>query len=863
MLKLEVKEKIELYNLVVNGKKVSTNVNKRLIDFLRDDLNLTSVKDGCSEGACGTCSVLVDGKKKKACLLKMDKVKNSKIITVEGLSKREKDVYSWAFVEAGAVQCGFCIPGMVISAKSLLDNNLNPKREDVKKALVGNICRCTGYVKIEDAILLAAKAFREDYKPKEVVCKGLVGDNLNRVDAKDKVLGNAMYTDDMKFDGMLYGGAYRLNVARALIKKIDISKVLEHEDVVCVVSAKDIPGNRYIGHIIKDWPVFIDENEETRYVGDALLAIACKTKKGLKEALKLVKVDYKELEPITNPTDALKEEAFKIHQKGNILTKEVLVKGNPKEAIKNSKYVVTNTYEVPFTEHAFLEPESAIAIKDDEKMIIYTTFQGVYDVSKECSEMLGIDKEKIRTVCKNVGGGFGGKEDITVQHHAALLSYYTNKPVNVTLSRKESINIHPKRHAMKMEFTTACDEFGYLTGMEANIIADTGAYASLGGPVLQRACTHAAGPYNYQNSKVVGTAVYTNNPPGGAFRGFGVTQSCFATECNLNQLALMVGISAWDIRFKNAIEPGQTLPNGQIADSGTALKETLLSIKDLYDEELYVGVACAFKNSGIGVGLPDTGRCILSIRNKKVNIRAGAVCMGQGMATILIQILCQTTNIDPKDVIVSDPDTFNTPDSGMSTASRQTVFTGEAVKQASLKLKEALKNKSIEDLEGLDFYGEYFGKTDPLNSDKKNPISHIAYGYATHLACLDEEGKVKLIAASHDVGKALNPKNVEGQIEGGVVMSLGYALSEDFPLENGIPKVKFGTLGLFRSTNIPKIKSIIVEKNPPDLAYGAKGIGEITSIPTAPAIQGAYMKYDGKFRTKLPLEDTYYKKSKK
>jgi selenium-dependent xanthine dehydrogenase len=852
-----------MYEFVVNGKKVQTDENKKLMEFLRDDLHLTSVKDGCSEGACGTCTVLIDGQKKKSCVVPLAKVDGKSIVTIEGLTERERDVYAWAFAEAGAVQCGFCIPGMVISAKSLLDENLEPSSADVKKAIKGNICRCTGYVKIEEAILMAAKIFREKTQVPKVECKGLVGDNLKRVDARDKVLGDAIYTNDMYPEGMLYGGAYRLECARALVKKIDISKALEHPEVEAIVTAKDIPGKRYIGHIIKDWPAFVAEGEETRYVGDALVAIAAKTKQGLKEALSLVEVDYDELEPITSPEMALRADAPNIHEKGNVLTKEVLVRGEVDEAIKNSKYVVTHHYSLPFTEHAFLETESALAIREgDDGIAIYTTFQGIYDVKKECAELLGLEPEKVRAVCKYVGGGFGGKEDITVQHHASLLAWVTHKPVKVTLSRKESIRIHPKRHAMEMDFTTACDENGYLTAMRAELVADTGAYASLGGPVLQRACTHAAGPYNYQNSEVIGTAVYTNNPPGGAFRGFGVTQSAFATECNLNELADLVGISHWEIRYRNAIEPGQVLPNGQIADEGTALKETLLSVKDFCENEPYVGVASAFKNSGIGVGLPDVGRCKLFIDNGIIEIRAGAVCMGQGMATILIQIVCETVEVSPDCVRFAEPDTSLAPDSGMSTASRQTLFTGEATHQASLNLKAALNEKTLDELNGEIFYGEYFGKTDPMGSEKENPKSHIAYGYATHAVALDENGKIKKVVASHDVGRAINPRNIEGQIEGGVVMSLGYALTEDFPLKDGIPTAKFGTLGLFRSTDVPEIESIIIEKNPSPLAYGAKGIGEISSIPTPPAIQGAYMKLDGKFRTSLPLDETAYRKKK-
>lgn len=852
-----------MVNFKLNGRDAEIEEGRTLINYLREECDLTSVKNGCGEGACGACMVLVDGKATKACILKSDKIEGKEIQTVEGLSDRDKKVFAYAFSEAGAVQCGFCIPGMVISAKALLIKTLNPTLDEVKKALMGNICRCTGYVKIEKAVLMAAEILRENRDVPTVFCKGIVGEEMGRIDAEDKILAEGEYVDDMKIDGMIYGFALRSKYPRALVKNIDYSHAEKLEGVVKVVTSKDIPGERYGGHLKKDWPALIEVGEETRYVGDAIALVAATSMDIARKAADLIKVDYEELEPLSLPEEAMKEGAPKIHKDGNILVREVLKRGNVDEALKNSKYVVTNHYSVPFTEHAFLEPESAMAVPTEKELIVYTGSQSVYDDLHEITHLLGLGEDKVRIISKYVGGGFGGKEDMSCQHHAALLAYLTGKPVKMTLTRAESIKVHPKRHAMEMEFTTACDENGKLTAMRAKIIADTGAYASLGGPVLQRACTHAAGPYNYQNSEVEGIAVYTNNPPGGAFRGFGVTQSAFATECNINQLAELVGISPWEFRWRNAIEAGQELPNGQIADPGTALKETLLAVKDVYDNNEYVGIACAFKNSGIGVGLPDIGRCILEIKDGKVHIRSSAACIGQGLGTILTQILCQTLDITPDKVVYEAPDTRRTPDSGTTTASRQTTFTGEAVRVTALKVKEALNGRTLDALNGQEFYGEFSGVTDKMGSDKKNPVSHVAYGFATQVVVLDENGKLKKVVAAHDVGKAINPKNVEGQIEGGVVMGLGYALTEDYPLKNSVPTAKFGTLGLLRATAVPEIKAMVIEKNTNDLSYGAKGVGEITCIPTAPAVQGAYYKFDGVFRTKLPLENTFYKKSKK
>lgn len=849
-----------MVTFTVNGLAITTTENGRLLEFLRDGLRLTSVKNGCGEGACGTCTVLLDGKPVRACVQQLKKLGGSSVLTVEGLSVREKEVYAYAFAGTGAVQCGFCIPGMVISAKALLDTEPEPTPQQVQDAIKNNICRCTGYKKIEEAIELAAKMFRENRAIPDGHFTGVLGENLPRTDAVNKVLGAAKYAGDLFFDGMLYGGAVRTAHPRAVVKSVDVSRAKEAPGVIGVFTAAQLPGAKKIGHLVKDWDVLIAEGETTRYVGDAIALVAAETVEALEVAKQLVMVEYEPLKPLAGPEAALKPDAPLIHEQGNVLSTVQLVRGDAEETIARSQYVVKNHYSTPFTEHAFLEPASAVALIEDGVVRIYSGDQGVYQTMEECAEALGLPQDMVHVTACTVGGGFGGKEDMSVQHHAALLAYLTGRPVKFILSRAESIKVHPKRHAMEIEMTTACDENGLLTAMKAEIISDTGAYASLGGPVLQRACTHAAGPYNYQVVDIKGTAVYTNNPPAGAFRGFGVTQSCFAAECNINQLAELVGISPWEIRFRNAIRPGQILPNGQIADESTALEDTLLAVKEEYDKNPAAGIACAMKNAGLGVGVPDFGRCRLYIKNGMVHVATSAACIGQGIGTVVIQMVCDVTGLAPGQVVHEPADSFLTPDSGNTTASRQTVITGEAACIAADKLKEALEGSTLEQLEGREFYGEFESVTDKMGSDKPHPVSHISYGYATQMAILGEDGRVARFIAAHDVGRAINPKSVEGQIEGGVVMSLGYALTEDFPLDDCAPSARFGTLGLFRSTMTPEIKSIVIGKEKESFAGGAKGIGEIAAIPGAPAVQLAYYNYDGKFRTKLPLEDTPYSK---
>ena len=884
----------------VNGQTVQAEKNQKLIRFLRDELRLTSVKDGCSEGACGTCHVLIDGKATKACVPSTDKLEGKTILTVEGLSDWEKAVYTYAFGKAGAVQCGFCIPGMVISAKALLDANPTPTREEAAFAIRNNICRCTGYVKIIDGILLAAEIFRNGKLPEEKKTGYGVGERAVRVDVAEKVQGYGKYPDDLYVDGMLYASAVRSKYPRARVLAIHKEKAEALPGVVGVYTAEDIPGEIKVGHLQQDWDAMIPVGRITHYLGDAICLVAAETKEALEQAKALVEIDYEPLKPVFSPTYASQPFAPLVHESGNLLCEQHVSRGNADQAIRDADYVLMYHYETPYTEHAFLEPECAVAYPDEDGLTILSTDQGAYDTAREVSRLLGLPKEKIHVTNMLVGGGFGGKEDMTVQHHAALVAYLTGRPVKVKLSRKESMLVHPKRHPMKVTITMGCNRDGLIQGVKAEVVADTGAYASLGGPVLERACTHAAGPYHYENFEITGKAYYTNNPPAGAFRGFGVTQTCYAMEMTLTKMAHELGISPWEIRYRNAIRPGQTLPNGQIAPPSTGLVETLEAVKDICEQNKNVGIACAMKNAGVGVGIPDTGRCIVAVKDGKLHIRSGASCIGQGLGTVLTQIVCTMLHCEREDIVYEAANTVNAPDSGTTSGSRQTLVTGEACRRACQKLLAAAgadvrvsdysgiaHRQGMESLpggnssgtvgtelpegvsvdwkalEGQEFYGEYLAKTDPLGAqDVANPVSHVAYGYATHVCVLNDDGTIREIDAAHFVGKAINPLSCEGQIEGGVTMALGFTLTEHYPLYDCIPSARFGTLGLFRADQVPPIHSILVEKEGQDMAFGAIGIGEITTIPTAPAVAGAYFALDGEMRTSLPLMKTPYERPK-
>ena len=466
-----------MHTFSVNGKNISTDIDKSLLRFLRENLKLYGSKDGCSEGACGTCTVIIDGKKMKACIPKTSKLDGKSIVTIEGLSEREQDVYGYCFAKAGAVQCGFCTPGMIMSAKSLLDVNLNPTLEEVRKCIQGNICRCTGYKKIEQAILDCARYFRENIEIPSLDDEPRIDMRYTRPDAIEKALGKGVYTDDIYLDGMLYCKVLRSAYPRAKVVKLDLTNANNHPDCVYIATAKDVPENK-LGHIVHDWDVLIAEGDITRYIGDGIAIIASTNFDSLDEIMNLIDIEYEVLPVVDTIEKALESDAPSVHEKGNVLCVEHISRGDVDEAFKNAKYSVTNHYSVPYTEHAFMEVECAVAKPEGDGVFLYTSGQSIYDEQREISRMLQLPQEKVHIQSALVGGGFGGKEDMSVQHHAALMAYLTKRPVKLHLTRQESLSVHPKRHPMEMDVSTCCDENGKIMGMRATILANTGAYAS-------------------------------------------------------------------------------------------------------------------------------------------------------------------------------------------------------------------------------------------------------------------------------------------------------------------------------------------------------------------------------------------------
>ncbi len=873
----------QVFTLNINGVDHDFAEDLDLLVVLRERLGIKSAKDGCNQGACGTCMVLVDGKVVRACTQRTKRLVGKKIITIEGFEQREKELFEYTFAKHGATQCGFCIPGMVVSAKGLVDAKPEPTRDEVKFAIRTNICRCTGYQQIEDAILDYAEMKRTGALIPAPTTAGGIGTNLHRVDSYAKTLGTAEYVDDIEVEGLIHGRNVFSPCARALIKGIDTSEAEKMPGVVRILTASDIPGSRYIGHLAKDWPGMIAVGEETKMKGDTLALVIAETLDQAIAAANTVKIDYDELPPLNTPEEALAEGAHLIHGEGykqfgrwieptsNVFDHEVVKRGDVEAGFAKCVHFAEASWDLPPQEHAFMETEAAIGIpQGDDGIMVISGGQGIYDEYHEVSDYLGIPMDKVRIRSAWVGGGFGGKEDMSVQHQAALAAFLVKRPVKVKFDRTDSLNYHPKRHAMKIDIKLGCDADGILHAMQAKVVSDTGAYGSLGGPVLQRACTHLGGPYHYTNVDIVGDAVYTNNPPAGAFRGFGVTQSAAAIEPLLNELARKVGIDAFEIRYRNAIRPGLELPNGQIVGDDAALVETLDAVKDAYyayaaDPSVHVGIACGLKNAGVGVGLKDPGRCDLAVVDGKVEVRSSAAGIGQGVATVVVQMAAESTGLSADKLVYTMPDTTYSPNAGTTTASRQTVFTGQAARIAGLQLKADLDaGASLDDLNGKIYHGEFDAETDPITSDKPNPVSHISYAYGTQLVVISAEtGEMLKIIAAHDSGTIINPPAAEGQVVGGIAMGIGYGLTENFTYTNGVPDQKLAQLGLVKANQMPPVETIFVNRGTyDDPAYGAKGIGEIVCCLVAPAAQEAYYLFDGEWRTKLPLEGTFYRPKK-
>jgi len=845
---------------VLNGieKEFNGDLDLSLLKYLRNIENITTVKDGCSgQATCGSCTVNLNGEAVLSCVTPMKKVENLNVVTTDGLGDYKQKVFANAFVEKGGTQCGFCTPGIVMRANALILKNAKPTREQIVNSLTPHLCRCTGYKKVIDSIEYASDAIREGKEISTPKQNGKVGARQPKYDADKLTLGTAPYVDDLRFDGMLFGALKFSKYPRAKILAIDFTEAQKLSGVKIIITAKDIPGERITGMIVKDWPMMVAVGEVTRYVGDVIASVVAESDDIAREALELIKIDYEILEPLTDMKKALNDDAPQIHAKGNLLSETVVDRGNIQLAKSNSKYISSGIYETQMIEHAFMETEAAIGRPFNGGVEVYSQGQGVYEDRKQIAKILNLNESKVRVQLVPNGGGFGGKEDLTVQHHAALAAYLLNEAVKFALTRDESIIMHPKRHPLILDYTVGCDENGMLTFLEADIIGDTGAYASVGMKVLERAAGHSTGAYTIPNVKVSAKAVYTNNLPCGAMRGFGANQATFAIEGCVDDLCTQGIFDKWQFRFNNAIKNGDQTATGQTIRAGAGVRETLLAVKEVFQNAKYAGIACGIKNTGIGNGMPDDGVIKIEvISENKVILNHGWTEMGQGVNTVAVQFLCEETGIDPNIVEVT-VDTAKEARSGMTTASRATSLIGNSIRETAQDFKKDLMTKSLAELAGKVYIGEWTcdWTTKPGDSSKE-VITHYSYSYATQVVILDEDGKIEKIVAAHDAGKIVNPTLFEGQIEGSVHMGLGYAISEELELEKGIPKsTKLRKMGILRAKETPEIEVIGVEVADPHGPHGAKGVGEIGLVPTAGAVANAFFKYDGTRYYKLPIKN--------
>jgi xanthine dehydrogenase molybdenum-binding subunit len=840
----------------LNGSAVEVGEHPHLLAALREELSVISPKDGCSpSGQCGCCTVLIDGRAVTSCTQSLDSIQGKSVVTLEGLDPEEVSRYARAFASKGALQCGFCTPGIVVRTKALLDSKgASLGRAEASRFLGTHLCRCTGYVKILDAIELLASG-----KEPEVELPRGIGSSGIKYEGCELAVGARPYIDDMRVPGMLHGAFTLTEHARAEIVRIDKSRALAEPGVEAVFTAKDVPGELRVGLIHKDWPVFIPEGGVTSYLGDVLAIVVAKNRETARRAARLVDVEYEPLRPIVDPVAAIDDAEIAVWgTKDNVLSRSKYRRGDVDEALRSSAHVVHEVFQTQRVEHAFLEPESTLAVPEaDGGLKVYSGGQGIWDDRNQIASVLKVDAGTIEVELVSNGGAFGGKEDLSNQAQTALAAHLLRKPVKCTLSREESLLMHPKRHPIRMEYWAGCDAEGKLTAIRARMIGDSGAYASVGMKVLERAAGHATGPFHVPAVDVEALAVRTNNPICGAFRGFGANQAHFAMDGVLDRLAEKAGISGFEIRSRNVIRPGAVWGPGQIMDDGClGARLCLDAVKPAYDEAVAagkaVGVSLGLKNSGLGNGFKEIAKAVVRFEpDGTVEVRHCWTEMGQGVHTVALQVAVEELGVDPSRVVVK-VDTTRELGAGQTTGSRATLMTAGSVKEAC-RAADADGRKP-----GVDYPGEYrVDWTNSLSEGLENPVIHSTFGYAAQLVVADRStGRIEKCVAAHDVGRAVNPLLCEGQVEGAVHMGLGFALSEDFPAdENGRPRnLTIKSLGILKPSEMPEVEVKLVESPEPSAPYGIKGVGEIGLVPTAGAVAAVLHDLDSVWRTSLPMK---------
>ncbi len=838
----------------LNGTPVEVSgPHPHLLSALREELDVTSPKDGCSpSGQCGCCTVLLDGKPVVACQVTLDRAEGRQVRTLEGIDSQLAGRIAECMSAHGALQCGFCTPGIVVRVSSLLERG-TADRDRTARHLGAHLCRCTGYRSILDAVDDLAAG-----RPGPCVEPGGVGARGPRYQGRELALGTRGFIDDMRVEGLLHAALVLTEHARADVLGIDVAAALAAPGVVAVLTAADVPGELRVGLIDRDWPVLVPVGGRTSYAGDALAVAVASTRAEARAAAALVRVDYRPLTPVVDPAAALLDPDPAVWgTSGNVLSVSRYRRGAVDAALAASVHRIEETFDTQRVEHAFLEPESTLAVPlEGGRLHVYSGGQGVWDDRDQIASVLGVAPDRVTVELVTNGGAFGGKEDLSNQAQTALAAWLLARPVKCTLSREESLRIHAKRHPITMTYRAGCDADGRLSALHVRLVGDSGAYASVGAKVLERAAGHASGPYEVPSIDVEAVAVRTNNPVCGAFRGFGANQVQFAMEGVMDRLAAAVGISGWEIRRRNVIRPGSVWGPGQIMDQGSAgasacLEVARAALDDLAGRGLAVGVALGLKNSGLGNGAVEVARAVVRFESDgTVEVRHCWTEMGQGVHTVALQVAADELGVDPSRIRVV-VDTSRELGTGQTTGSRGTVMGAGSVADACrVALADGCKV-------GIDYPGEYrVDWTQSIGSGAPNPTVHSTFGYAAQVVGVDRDtGAVAAVVAVHDVGRAVNPLLCEGQVVGAVHMGLGYACSEDFPAdESGFPvHDTLRALGILRAKDMPEVSVRLLEVPAPRSPYGIKGVGEIGLVPTAGAVASALHELDGRWRVSLPM----------
>jgi xanthine dehydrogenase molybdenum-binding subunit len=876
-------------HFTLNGQSVcaSSEPGMHLLEVLREECGIVSAKDGCApEGACGCCAILVDGQPVLACRRKPEQMEARDVVTLEAIPEELRRVLSEAFLLEGGVQCGFCIPGILVRAAPLLLRGRTRDRAAVAHALSGHLCRCTGYARILDAIQTAGEVwengrrlpceprrhfyFGEQFGFHRDAANGHrengIGQSPSRYLGTEQALGEKPFVDDMRFPGMLHGAPVLSRHPRARILSIDVAAALAMPGVVRILTADDVPGERGTGLAVPDLPIFVAVGETTCCVGDIFALVVADTMFHARQAAERVEIGYEVLAPVTDPFAALEPGAPQVHARGNLhehpnlLDTTAFSRGNVDSALAASVHVIEQTFTTQPVEPAFLEPEACLALPAERGIKVFSQSQGSTFDQNQIARVLQLRPDDVEVALTASGGAFGAKEELTIQAQTALAAWLLQRPVKTVLTRGQSTQIHPKRHPMTLRYTVGADADGRLLAVRARITGDVGGYAGTSAKCLLRAACHSCGPYRVPNVDVEAKAVFTNNPISGAMRGFGTNQAHFAIEGIMDILAGKVGLDGYDIRERNILLPGDAFATGQIMRPSCGIRQTLEAVKDIYKNAKYAGIGCGIKSTGIGNGTIDSGHALIRVMDGgRLEILTGYTELGQGVFTAIRQAVCEETGLTPEIMTVRWDKELGVR-CGETWASRATTLSCAAVQRAASQLSADLRESPLEKLAGREYSGDYvcnFTTKPGTPEAEKNPTTHLTFSYATQVVILGEDGRIERVVAAHDVGRAINPKACAGQIEGGVHMGLGYALSEDFPSTNAVPdSLLLRDCGILKAKDTPAVDVILIEVPDEVGGYGAKGAGEIGLVPTAGAVAGALYAWDGIRRFSLPMQDS-------